>query len=138
MIKIRKPYEASVRCYAPLCGETLTKQAEKDACDVNNIVRKWQKTGVIEHVAKYQGDYSDLVGAPVDYHAAFNQVLEARAAFDSLPSSVRKRFQNDPGAFLEFVSDPANGDEMIKLGLRKAPLDLSGDPGAEAPVEPSE
>jgi len=30
---------------------------------------------------------------------------------------LRVRFNNDPAAFLEFVHNPANHDEMGKLGL---------------------
>jgi phage internal scaffolding protein len=37
--------------------------------------------------------------------------------FNDLPSSIRSRFGNDPAAFLDFVNDEGNADEMIKLGL---------------------
>jgi len=57
---------------------------------------------------------------PQDYHASVNAVLEAREMFESLPSSVRRRFGNDPAAFLDFVGDEENRDEMEKMGLLKA------------------
>jgi len=37
--------------------------------------------------------------------------------FNDLPSSIRSRFGNDPAAFLDFVQDENNADEMVKLGL---------------------
>ena len=30
-------------------------------------------------------------------------------------------FQNNAGAFFEFATDPANEDQMVKLGLKEAP-----------------
>lgn len=99
-------------------GETRTVQYEKDKCDINNILKKYQATGLIDHVSRYNGDYSDLGGVQ-DYHSSLNQVLEAQNAFDSLPSSIRNKFSNDPGQFLAFVSDANNMDEMVELGLAK-------------------
>ena len=37
--------------------------------------------------------------------------------FDSLPSSLRERFSNDPSRLLAFVDDESNFDEAVKLGL---------------------
>jgi hypothetical protein len=38
-----------------------------------------------------------------------------------LPSDIRAKFDNDPGEFFEFCTDPKNADEMVQLGLREAP-----------------
>lgn len=100
-------------------GESLTKQSFKKECDINNIMNKYQKTGLVQHVSRYGGDYIDL-GEPLDYQHSLNVVIQAQEAFDSLPSSVRKRFSNDPAEFLTFVSDPANEDDMRSLGLLPA------------------
>lgn len=91
------------------------RQSFKDECDINNIMKKYQVTGVIDWVAKYEGSYSDLTG----YDFMESQLIVAKASemFADLPSSVRKRFQNDPGEFLEFMSDESNSEEAIKLGL---------------------
>lgn len=105
-------------------GPSRTKQSFRDECDINNIMRKWQKTGLVTHVSKYQGDYSDLTNVQ-SYHESCNQVLAAQEAFASLPSSLRSRFQNDPGQFLEFVGNDANRDEAIKLGLITQPEAVS-------------
>jgi len=40
-----------------------------------------------------------------------------KTAFATLPSHVRRRFENDPQEFLAFMADPANQDEVIKMGL---------------------
>ncbi|AXL14650.1 internal scaffolding protein [Microviridae sp.] len=98
-------------------GHSLTHQSHAKECDINQIMMKWQKTGVMEHRNTFEGQYADFTETPQDYHEAMNQVLQAQEMFESLPSSVRRRFANDPGTFVDFVGDPQNVDEMIKLGL---------------------
>lgn len=92
-----------------------TKQEFKDDCDINNILRKFRKTGVLEHVRKHGPEYG--FAPAVDYHEAMNLVLKADAMYADLPSDLRKRFK-DPAEFLEFVQDPENAEEMLELGLR--------------------
>lgn len=97
---------------------TLTKQSFKDECDINNILKKYQKTGLLDHVNKYQGDYGDYIDAP-SYQEAQNRILDAQYMFMSLPATVREKFKNDPGMFLDFVHDPKNEDAMVEMGLAK-------------------
>lgn len=93
-----------------------TKQADKAACDINNILARFEKTGqlpqMISRDARY-GDFSDVA----TYDQAMMVVAHAQEQFDALDAVVRKRFGNDPAQMLEFCSDPKNKDEMIKLGL---------------------
>lgn len=53
-------------------------------------------------------------------------MADARQQFDSLPSSVRKRFDNDPYQLVRFAENPENEKECIKLGIFKDPQ--GGDP----------
>ena len=109
----------------------------KDDCDINRIMLKYQKTGVLDHAKTYQGQYSDFSQVTGDYQEHMNAVIQANEMFMSLPSSVRKQFDNDPGEFLAFVDDPNNADEMVSLGLREAPsepLEVFEDP--TPPKEP--
>lgn len=120
-ITIRKPFSRQ-RVSISTKGETITQQHFKKECDINNILAKYQKTGLVSHVSKYRGVYSDL-SEPVDYQTALNVVIAAQESFDSLPSSLRKRFNNNPQEFLVFVDDPVNVDEMRSLGLLNIPAD---------------
>lgn len=120
-------YRSHDRLPARLEGPSRTKQSFKDECDINNILKKFQKTGLLSHVAQYQGHYEDLP-SDIDFQESCNIVIQAQAAFSSLPSSLRSRFGNDPAEFLAFISDAKNEAEMIRLGLAKARPD---------PVEPS-
>lgn len=108
------------------CGDGLTKQAFRDESNINNIMAKYKTTGLIDHVSKHAGNYGDYTDV-VDYQTAMNTVIAAQDMFMSIPSNIRARFGNDPGQFLEFVSNPDNREEMAKLGLLKvevSPPDL--------------
>lgn len=98
--------------------ESRTKQSHKDECDINNIIKSFKVTGMVQHVRQNaaQGAYADLPD-PMDFQEALNLVAQAELAFDSLPSKVRDRFGNNAQAFLAFTSDPANAKEMAELGL---------------------
>lgn len=109
------------------------KQQFRDECDINAIMAKYKKTGLVEHVNRYQGQYGDF-STVADYQEALNMVMEAQQAFMSLPAHVRTRFDNDPGQYLEFVQDPGNQEEMVKMGLahkrpEKPQEEIKGPPG---------
>lgn len=103
------------------CGVSMTEQSHAKSCDVNRIVKRFERDGIrMQHLPGYVdvsgakfGDFSD----GVDYQDACNAVLKANASFMELPSGIRSKFSNDPGLFLDFAIDPSNKDEMIALGL---------------------
>lgn len=94
-----------------------TKQSMRDECDINNILRKYVKTGTIAHGNRFRGSYGEFPS--MDFRDALHKIMEAEAMFQELPAMVRRRFQNDPANFLEFVQDSSNEEEMRKLGLLK-------------------
>lgn len=95
-----------------------TKQSFVQECDINNIIKSFKVTGQIRHMNERaaQGVYADLPD-PIEFQDALHAVKEAQASFATLPAAVRSRFQNDPQSFLSFMADPANQDEIIKMGL---------------------
>lgn len=95
-----------------------TKQQFVEQCDINNIVKQFTKTGQFSHLSANlaNGRYAELPD-PIEFQDSMNLVIQAENAFASLPSKVRSRFGNDPSEFLAFMSDPANQDEAIKMGL---------------------
>ena len=112
------PYSRFRRRVTTAVGtESRTHQSFKEETDINNIMRKYRDTGLVEHVNSHRGDYGDFTNTPADYHEALNQVIAADAMFLTLPADLRARFNNDPGAFLAFTEDPANEDAMRDLGL---------------------
>lgn len=126
-----------VRVYSPVGKLSRTKQSFRDECDINNILKKYLKTGILPVVTRVQqyGDFSEVS----DYQGALHTVMSAQEAFMDLPSKVRERFMNDPGQFLEFMADPKNGKEAVELGLAVAVPDEKRGPsvaakGAKLPV----
>jgi len=120
-ISFKTAYGKRVPVRFATTGYSLTDQSMAPECDINKIMLRWQKTGVLEHRNTFEGQYGDFINVPQDYHSAMNQVIEAEEMFSSLPAKLRKRFGNDPGAYLDFVADPENSDELVKMGLAKAP-----------------
>lgn len=120
-------------------GDSCTKQEFRRECDVNTILSRYNRTGLIDHVMKHNGDYAD-VSSSLDYHDAMNLILNAQESFDLLPSDLRKKFDNNPAAFLDFVHDPANKDALVDMGLAKKPAPASvaqGDTVAGAEPQPA-
>jgi phage internal scaffolding protein len=70
----------------------------------------------MDHVRKNPGVYADMTDLP-DYQTALQTVITAQTTFDTIPSNVRHRFDNNPQTFIDFMADPANTDEAVKLGL---------------------
>ena len=114
------------------CQPSLTDQSQADACDVNKIMEKYERHGLVTHVNQYEGEYADVTGA-VDYHEALNIARDAEAMFMTLPSRVREEYGNDPGAFLDAVDDPGQKDRLVELGILKA-----DDDALPSPAEPKE
>lgn len=145
-----KPTERKMKCYHIMTRDCVhprrriftdvgtiskTKQEFKDECDVNNILARYQKTGIIEHSTRYPGSYQNL-SEPLDFQTAQNKIIEAQNAFYSLPSSLRARFNNEPANFLDFVHDKNNLEEMQKLGLAKPPTITQEEP-KKRPLNPN-
>lgn len=93
-----------------------TEQSHKDDVKVQNIIKRYDKTGLITHVRKSAGQYGDYTETN-EYQESMNLVVKANEAFEELPSDIRRRFGNDPGAFFEFVTNPENNEALVEMGL---------------------
>lgn len=125
------------RVSPPTGEESMTKQSHSDETDINLIMAKFQKTGLINHV-KEGGRYEDLP-SDLDYHTSMNLILRAQESFERLPSSIRAEFANDPERFLSFVENPDNVDRMAELGLINPPPAAQGKKeGEQEPAKPDD
>lgn len=109
-----RPHE---RVQTVVSGKSRTRQEFKDECNINVIMKRYEKTGVISHVSNRQPRYVDFGDGVPDFHTAMNMMVDAEAAFMSLPASVRKRFENDPASFVEYASDVKNIEQLREWGL---------------------
>jgi len=119
MKKIEKRKNGTIRVYSENKLPSKTDQSQLAQTDVNNIMAKYKKTGQITHLAKVQGHFADLSQIQ-DLHTSMNQVVMAQQTFDALPSELRLRFQNSPLEMVNFLNNPNNDQEAIKLGLKIA------------------
>lgn len=97
-------------------GKDMCNQAEKDSCDINNILKRFEKTGMLPEMIEREPRYGDFSEVP-DYQQACEIVERAEAQFMALDAGVRSRFANDPSKFLEFMHDEKNVEEIVKMGL---------------------
>jgi phage internal scaffolding protein len=99
--------------------ESMTVQSDAEDADINIIMKKYNTTGVLTglNLEALTGDFSD-VG---DFREAQDKIKTAREEFAKVPAQLRRRFDNDPQQFIDFVLDDANREETIKLGLRNPP-----------------
>lgn len=91
----------------------MTKQSFKDSTDVNKILAKFQKTGVISHLAKFGPEYGNF--SDVDFMQAQVALARGKEIFEALPAEVKREFKQDAGAFFAFVNDPGNKDRLKEV-----------------------
>lgn len=125
----RTPYSPSLSVSISFPTLGRTKQQFKDECDVNLLMSRYMKTGILGDGSEPPPPRYMDVSAPFTYHEAMNFVAEAQGQFYDLPSSIRSRFGNDPGELLAFLDNPYNVQEGIALGLIR-------DPNTPAPTVP--
>lgn len=116
MVSFRNAYERSSKPGMTFEKPSLTQQHFKDECDINNIIERFTRTGLLPQYPGEDMQYGDYTTS-VDYHEAMTIVAQAKQQFEALPSSVRDKFDNDPAKMLDFVSKKENIEESVKLGL---------------------
>lgn len=129
------PDVASLETATDFTGlESMTIQSAAAETDINNIVRKYGLTGelpVRRQLAEY-GEFDDSM----DFMTLLSTLRSAEDAFYGVPADVRARFDNDPGAFMEWIHAPANFAEAMELGLLEPPEGYVK-PGVVVPSTPS-
>jgi len=127
-------------------GRSRAKQSFKGEADVNTIMARYVKTGVMVDSPSTRepmyGDFSD--GA--DLMSVQCRIVAVNDYFAGLPSDVCEMFSNSPAKMLDFVADPGNDAEAVALGLKEAPPaaptseppppDVTP-PAVEPPVQPA-
>ena len=119
-MKFNVAYGERNRVRTDVVGDSMAVQAEKDACDVNKIVERYDRTGVLTHARELKGVYGDFTQAN-DFKSAMDIIMDAESAFMALPSDLRTMFDNDVSKYFEFVNNPDNLDVLHNLGLADKP-----------------
>lgn len=119
-------------------GETSrTRQEFAEECDINALMARYEKSGVISHVNNTPGQFLDLGDASaLDLMSAMNTLNAASDAFMSLPATIRAEFDNDAMSFVAFAEDASNIDKLREWGLAK-PQDVEPPPQKVEVVGPN-
>lgn len=118
--------------YAKVCSTAeRTKQEFVEECDINSIMRNWDSTGLIQHQSANPPTYGNF-DQGINYQTALNAIIEADEQFGNLPSAIRTRMGNSPAKLLDFLQDPENREEAIKLGLI---MPSASEPAGQDPPE---
>ena len=121
VIPFRTAYEPHKPCFFHTEGESLTQQHFQEECDIVNIIKRHDRNGIIEHVHRGQARYGDFSEVS-DYREALDLVKNAQEEFMTIPSDIRKQFDNNPGKFYEFITNPDNKTELEQMGfINKTP-----------------
>lgn len=94
----------------------LTKQSQKQECDLNYIVKQHASTGLWPHLTARNPTYGD-VSMATDLQSAFDLVQRAEDDFDTLPAEVRAACNNNPVKLLEALADPKLAQVLVDHGL---------------------
>ena len=94
---------------------SLTQQQFKEESDINTIVDRFMKSGVLPTPTNMP-QYVDYEGV-FDFQSAMNAVRAADENFMRMDAKIRARFNNSPQEFLEFFANTENTEEAIRLGL---------------------
>lgn len=101
--------------------ETKTQQHFKEEQDINIIVARVLKTGVMPDIP-VPGQYADL-STQEDYHTMLNRIAETNGLFYKLDPELRAEYKNDPGAWLQDVNEKLNQGDLAPL--REMGLDMA-------------
>lgn len=94
-----------------------TEQHHLESCNMQFIMSRAQKTGMIDHIRNDQPRYVDLVDK-VDYLESMKVIAEANSVFESLPAKIRERFENRAENFLEYIQEEENVQKLAKENVQ--------------------
>lgn len=132
-----KYVDPGVDCSQQKEGEPFdrTDPTGAEDADINNIVARFHKTGVMPGVDVPQL-FADVSDSP-SYQDALQTIVNANNQFMAMDAKTRKRFDNDPAEFLDFVNNPTNAQELVNMGLatlrESTPLPAPPEPKATPP-----
>lgn len=114
----------------------LTEQSHKEAVKISNIVKKHgidliQQTSRIINDLDFRMDENPYN----DFQEAMFIVAKAKSTFEQVPAVLRKKFDNNPAKFVDFVKNPDNYDKLVEYGLANPkPEEVVSPNPAESPA----
>lgn len=115
--QIVKPYGEKLKVETVNDQPSLTKQSFAEELDANNIIKRFGPQN-IEAAYKFEAIYGEFTS--YDLREAIDKVEKSAELFQDVPADLRIKFNNDPGKFIDFVTDENNLDTLREHGLAKA------------------
>lgn len=94
-------------------GKSITEQHHARACDINTIMAKYLKTGVIDHIAKWEPQFGDV--SDLDFQRSMETITRVESEFYELPAFARAHYDHDPAKYLAAVVTPEGLEELQNL-----------------------
>lgn len=122
------PLSPGIDCQAAKDG--LTEQHHESECNINNIVKRFMKTGDMTLLQKRKSFFMDLSQIPSSYQDALQFVGQVAENFEALPAVVRAAYENDPQKFMEAVKIDPEGvfqraGQLLQPDVSSAPQNVS-------------
>lgn len=99
------------------------QQSDKNASDINLIVKRYCECGICPTCSIKEPLSDEVIAMSAD---DFNTMMQKQAqistAFNELPAELRQKFGHNPANMLEFMANPNNKEECVKLGLFKSDI----------------
>ena len=117
---------------------SLTIQEPSEACDINNIVDLYCRSGRAADLLTVQpwiGE--DVSSIPADYQECLEYVESVQQEFDNLPSKIRQEVGGSPLSMLQWITNPDNKERGVELGLFAKPVQdvVLDSPVLDSPVQ---
>lgn len=90
MIPVRSPYDRH-RHITHIYGESLTHQSHAESCDINNIIRRFDNTGILPPSTR-EPQYADVTGLQGDLTERIN---ESRETLDAAGRHLEQKQLDD-------------------------------------------
>lgn len=104
-------------------SRSRTIQSQKSGADINNIMKKYTKTGVLGDPLTASlrkpmyGDFSQCL----DYQSSLNKLIQVKRDFDELPIEVKKACNNDPQKLVDLVTKEELREDAYHYGILERP-----------------
>lgn len=112
--------------------ESLTQQQFTEDADLNVIAKRFGLES-IPTVPLNPALFRDTTEDP-DLREILENNRMARDNFMMMPAKLRKRFHNSPKEFWDFLNDPENLEEAVRLGILQQETPATAGAAAPAPT----
>lgn len=119
-IPFRTHYSPQKRVSFETVGESLTEQQYAHESTILAKIQKYDSQGFFDSINRNPAQYNDYSDV-IDLAHAVDKIDKANESFATVPSDIRKRFNNNPSEFFKFASDEKNFDELVSMGLATKP-----------------